>query len=291
MAEGRLAPAKHQSREHDVSAPQNGADFLFAEKYKKILKSLHYHKGYQFTPMDETTMIPYPLLPHEGSPAKLSLHHAAHPRGRKELINTDNGDVIRTARMQWVAGPAGSVALGKKPTDLHQPHQRYHYFYKGLEWLPSTEDEQFAYGVWAGSLYVPDFGLDVSGEKAKVRKLTEAQKDLLHAGQIKIGAPEYLNLFLRRYVIKHGVPYVDGMIIDDFMNTEDNDSRINIGRKILRQASESVTEPIQTDFEKAHRRHRISPYLGISAAQAVNINIVNGNQEKLVRQLRTAIAA
>jgi hypothetical protein len=291
MAEGRLAPAPISNQEHYVSAPLSGADFLFAGKYKRFIKSFRYHKGFKNTPIDEVTKLPYPLLPYEGIPTELSLHHAAHPRTRKELRGIENGDITRAARMQWVSGPAGSVLLGQKLRDFHQPHQRYHYFYKGPEWLPSTEEEQFAYGVWAGSLFVPDFGLDVSGKKAKVRRMTEEQKERLHAGQIKIGAPEYLNTFLRRYVIKHGIPHVDGEMIDDFMNTEDIESRINIGRVILSQASEVVTEPIQTDFERAHRMHSISPYLGASAAQAVNINIVNGNQEKLVRQLHTAIAA
>jgi hypothetical protein len=252
-----------------------------------------YHRGLAPTPTDPLSGIAYPIMPYEGtlSEDNSSLHHAAHERNREELVNTENGVVIRTARMQRVYGPGGSLLIGKELANRHTPHQRYHYFCSGPEVLPVLPAEQFNYGVWAGSLYVPEYGLDVSGQKLKVKRLLPDQVQKLHDGQVKIGAIDTLRIFLRKYVMENGVPQTDESDIDRFMNTEDLDLRIKMGRNIMDAASRVVSEPLEVDFERARKKGRIYPQAGKCVAEVVHLNVTFGNQEKLVRQLTEAIAA
>jgi len=284
--------------EHE-SASNTGADFSLSEakvwQKKPSTKDRGelFHRGLEPTPVDPVTGLAYPIMPHKGqlTPDNSSDHHAAHKRLRRELSEVENGVVIRTSRMQKVYGPGGSLLIGNKLMPHHTPHQRYHYFFSGPEKLPEDSHEQFKYGVWAGSIYVPEFGLDVRGDKPRLARMYPDQVERLMDRQLYVGAIDTLRLFLRQYVMDNGIPQIDSQDIDRFMNTEDLEQRIEFGRIILDAASRIVSEPMETDFARARKRGRVKPMLGKCVAEVVQMNVTFGNQKKLVNQLHTALAA
>jgi hypothetical protein len=253
-----------------------------------------YPTGIEPTPAEDfdRISIALPLVPYDSLPTgETSDHHTMHPRVSEELIGTDNGAVIRSSRMQIVQGPAGSVREGKIPNEYHQAHQRYHYFFSGPDRKPRTVDEQFEFSIWMASLYVPRYGLDVSGNKPKKRRLTPKQINRLHDGELRVGCPGAMKVFLRNYVMEHGIPHLEGLTIEEFVESKDLDRKQELGRGILAAASEVVTIPFEKDFRKAHRLGRIKPTLDAAVAKVVQITVNEGNQEKLVKQLEHALRA
>jgi hypothetical protein len=257
-----------------------------------------FQRGLEPTPYDELTGMPLPILPFERfidvnpCPAnEISPHHAAHPRDREELINTPNGDVTRTVRMQTVEGPGGSVEIGHTVQPWHKTHQRYHYFCSGPEWLPATEDEQFTYNIWAGSLYVPRYGLDVSGKKMVKKKLNEHQIELLHRGQIYVAEPGILRNFLRNYVLERGLQHIENKTIDEFVATPDVERKQRLGRKILALASELAAEPINSELHQARKIGYVHPIFASKNSNIVWLHVSQGNRQKIVEHVEKKIAA
>jgi hypothetical protein len=260
-------------------------------------EEIEFYTGFEPTPCEEVgnIRIAYSVVPYDDLPTgQTSEHHTAHPRSRDELAIED-GLIARIVRVQTVQGHSGSIRVGEVPQSYHQAHQRYHYFYSGPEWLPVTEDEQAEYAIWAALPYVPEYGLDVSGAKPKLKKLKPEQIRRLQNRELKVTNEALLRRFLRTYAAKKGAPYIEGNIIDEFVSlnpdTKKNLERKQaLGRAILGQASEVVADPIEKDFRRAHKLGLIHPKLGSIAAQVLYSRVASGNQTKLVNQLQLTLA-
>lgn len=217
------------------------------------------------TPRDKLSRLPLPILPFE-SASVTSEHHAAHPSS-SELLKHDGGEAVRAVRLQIVQG-LGSTASRKNikdPTKVPGEHQLYHHWFDGPE-LPASRREQFEYVVWATLPYVPTKAIAFPNKRPMVVKMTPEQIEAVRKN-IKGEASSKATDFMQNYLLEQDLSHVGNNVIDEFVNTPDDERRYFLGHWLLAQAAEVATEPIEGRYKNARSLGRIP----LNAAKLSNV--------------------
>jgi hypothetical protein len=212
------------------------------------------------TPTDPMTGIPLPIFPNSELPPPLSWnehnterigdeHHPFHPR--RQLLGMDlAGEALRHCRVQW-------TMYG----DHHEESARgYHHFYEGPP-LPDTDEAWYRTVVFASAGFVPYKALTVDREGAPVRRILsrEAHDRLLDEGIIRVGKYGKVKDYLLDYAVKRGRKEIDEQLISNFLGTKDLEKKLALGQKLIRVASEVVTEPLSPIYREA-KKAKLLPY-------------------------------
>jgi hypothetical protein len=247
--------------------------------------------GLEQTPADQKSGLPLPILPFENA-HETSWHHHAHPRNVKALKEA-GGMVVRTVRVQQVAGPSGAAIFDEagRVDAKYGPHQRYHLFYGGPP-LPETRREQFEYCVWASAGYVPKEALDVSGDSPEIVSMTSEKILLLKDRDLNISDRSTLSAFLKDYLFDQDLSHVKGEMIDEFVSTNDDSRKRFLGHWLLAQASEKATEPLEPTFREAYKVGLVKPSVSAKVANVVRIGLgTQKMRDKIVDEYRFRLAS
>jgi len=211
------------------------------------------------TPVDEETGLLFPYSIFTASDDRgikktwNDWHHGFSPRNDVILAETDGGVFLRDSRLQLV------------PRWLHE---RYHQIYTGPP-IPTTGRDQLLIGILAVAGYLPDFAIDVT-KSAKNNHLVRIDKSLRR----QMSAPDFLkhgiskDINMQRYarigrfmmaeVLNQNISSVDERGIEEFLETKNQETRIRIGREIIKLLIERATEPIEPIYDRAYKSNRLA---------------------------------
>lgn len=213
------------------------------------------------TPTDKLSGLPLPIVPDKqwypyGRPDIADWHHSWHPRLAPELRSV-GGLALRNCRLQLTA------------RKFHNEGEHsYHKYYRGPE-LPDEEDEQFRLVVLSVAGYMPTRGIDLSGEAPREIDLTPRQLSILRKQDsdkefayrsFRYGY-EPVRDFLSSYCIQNSIgdSRRTQLLVDEFLNTTDNDKRIYLGNLLLAKKSEIASEPIRELYVAAKNKGLLHP--------------------------------
>jgi hypothetical protein len=206
------------------------------------------------TPYDERSKLALHFKPFREATVT-SENHLAHPSVDKRLRKL-GGQAVRHGRVQVVEG-LGGVAQPNRPEKSFGEHEWYHYYLRG-PWLPTTEQEQFDYVVWATSLYVPEIGIEVGPKGWREVRHTPEEIEIIRR-RIRIGSEEHGKKFMKKYVMKQDIKHVSPSLIDEFIGTKNVERRTYLGHWLLSQAAMVATDQIDQPFRKAHKEGLVAP--------------------------------
>lgn len=233
------------------------------------------------TPIDELTGIPLPLVqtvqmrPERFEP---DWHHPLHPRRSPELTGNLGGEALRNCRVQRVS------------YELH--HHEYHETYAGPQ-LPATELDKLKVITAAAAGYIPEAAITFSGRhQPKIIKLSSDKRQALwHSGRIKIGSPKKVQEFLQEYTLSQPLDGVNDSTIDEFLNTDDEFRRVQLGDTLLGLAVYQVAKPISRMYKEAYEAELIPPDRTRRATRFVLTSLgLRQHRPKLHERLRLSLA-
>lgn len=215
-------------------------------------------------PVDKYGM---PYLLHPGS---MCVHdgqfwdddHSFFFSGAPELTEDDAGEALRISRVQHV------------PRRIHRLKHEV-FFKNGVEELPVNRADKFALTVLACAGYTPRSVLDLRGSSPELVRISERMHKFIR-GQAQLHPerrqnPTYgyydterstrkIGLFFAEYVKEQKIDeIVKDNIIDEFLNTEDEDMRRQRGNFIIRQAIVAATDSVEPKYQKALRKQFVRP--------------------------------
>lgn len=198
------------------------------------------------TPVDELTGLPLAVLPVESLAGALfydfadNYHHHFHPK-RSDLLTDAGGIALRASRGQKLPFWA---------------HTRYHQLFTGPP-LPETPQDKFHLCVLACAGFIARQAIDVSGpgdfqtvtmtdEQFEQVSLPEAwhiskahKPDQAHYVRDAIGR------FFASYVLEQQLTHVPDKVIEEFLGTQDERRRKELGNFMLKEAVEIAVEPVK----------------------------------------------
>lgn len=140
-------------------------------------------------------------------------------------------------------------------------HNRCHDAYDGTV-VPANEHENFAVALLNAAKYIPAQAMDFSTNKPKLITLDAAMRQRLQAPGVihkQRRMEARVGYFFGRYIIKHGLHTVlETAEVSQFLETTNELERLRLGRRILRLASRSVTDPVEGIYQSARAQGRIS---------------------------------
>lgn len=213
--------------------------------------------GRPLSPYDAHTGMPLPVLPVD------------HPNGGHTRTNNHH---------QWFehAAFAGSGNPGLQALCYsrlqHGPqwvHWRYHHFFAGTL-PPESVDDTFRLTVLS-QVYVPEWAVDVSGNKPRIVRPNIQQEQALRAAdtwrierrpsnQAKIG------MFLMNYAIMQDLPEEQRALIDEFLSIKPRMARRSpeirarkerLAARVLGKSLEVALEPTEQQFQVARKQERL----------------------------------
>ncbi len=211
------------------------------------------------TPVDENTGLPLPIYPASddlGVRSKklgCNWHHLFNPRNDEILASTDGGAFLRDSRLQLT------------PKWLHE---RYHQIYTGPP-IPEVGRDQLLLGVLAVAGYLPELAIDVTRsedrdskvvlDEALYRQMTGPRSQRHDIGK-QINAQRFARIgrFMMAEVLNQNIEEIDQSILDQFLETKDQELRLRLGRTIIDALIEQVTEPIEPIYAKAYRQNKLA---------------------------------
>lgn len=234
-------------------------------------------KTWHPTPTDGIGM-PLPIAPSEqDASAKRDWHHHFHPRRSPVLLGTD-GMAVRNARVQLV--------------DYDTHHSDYHGHYEGPP-LPDTTAEKFGLVVLASAGYIPSEAIDFSkGEPRRVGLNVEQRKQMWKKGILKVGSIGMVHTFLTEYTMAQDLTNVDDVIVDEFLNTADQERKYKLAGHLLNLAVLQATEPIIPLYKRAWRDRLIDHTVTAKAQRFVRAQInVRKRRTLLANQLHEKLSS
>lgn len=194
--------------------------------------------------------MPLPLLPLPTEVLALpgdavDWHHHMHPR-RDPLLTEAGGIAIRTVRLQKAS--------------KYENHNEYHQHYCGPP-LPEKDDEKFAMIVLARAGYIPRHAIKTRGDKKpEITSLSEAQREQLwQEGQIRAGSSGETGVFLSSYILGQDLADVRLSLVDEFLETKNQQRKHELGHHLLGQALIRATAPIIPTYQRAQQDGLIPP--------------------------------
>lgn len=211
------------------------------------------------TPVDSLTNIPLPLLTtHEPAFApvrKPDLHHAFHPRRSPELQGIA-GLALRECRVQV--------------TKYYTHHNEYHHEFYGPP-LPQTDEEKFQLVVLAAAGYIPEqaitFGRDSSPHT--VHMPAYIRERMWKTNRIHINNLGYVKQFLQGYVLDQDLSSINESTIDEFLHTQQEDRRWELGCEFLGVGVRQATEPLKELYKEAKGAAYLPPERARTASRFV----------------------
>ncbi|MBA3757853.1 hypothetical protein H0X09_03240 [Candidatus Saccharibacteria bacterium] len=235
-----VEPAFSQGTPELTKEPSKRALFLIKEQLKQQQDCDGFYKKIE-SPHDELTGMPLPVLPPEEvpsfkDPTSANWHHHYHP-GKDKLLTSINGLALRHVRVQIL------------PIDTHND---YHSIFEGPP-LPTTNEQRFGQIVLACAGYVPSHAIDVYGDDPteKVELGAKNRNRLQTTGELEVRGQVNLAAFMKNYLIRQDFSHVKESIIDEFIESRDNDRRWFLGHWLLAIASEIAVEPLEPVYKQA----------------------------------------
>ncbi len=198
------------------------------------------------TPTDELTGMPLPIAPID-SPYKSDWHHHFHPKLSPLLQNDIGGKAVRAARIQKV--------------DYPTHHNDYHGIYLGPP-LPETDEDKFAMTIMSAAGYMPDSAIKFNKRQPEIIKLDpQLQRRMQTSGEIKVGGSGSVGAFIRQYVMQQPIESinVNELTIEEFLETKDNERRLEIGHALLGLITKKATEPVAEVYYQAFKKDKLLP--------------------------------
>ncbi|MBX4199523.1 hypothetical protein KW789_01380 [Candidatus Saccharibacteria bacterium] len=160
-------------------------------------------------------------------------HHRFAPK--KLLIHKQGeiGKVLRYSCLQMV------------PKELHARfNSRYD---KPL--LPETRAAKFGALLLSIARYLPAEAIDVSGDSAEERELTDIERQLIWANnELRPEQGSKVQREILQYVAKQDINGVDESLVEEFLTTPNNALRIERGKQLFRIAAEVAVEPVEQAY-------------------------------------------
>jgi len=213
-----------------------------------------------FTPMDEFTGLPLPIAPrceyvplHQ--PDIADIHHGVHPRSDARL-KTLGGSAFRNCQIQILE------------RDLHNEGPfAYHRFIYGLEDIPTDDTDIFTRCVTAVAGYTPLEVIDLTTGELLRRPITRREYDYLRTpseddqfGYRYIGYRyEPIRDFFRQYVRQQRLDHIRPGRIDEFLNTQNGEDKLKIGRFLLRNAAAVAGDRARDKYTQMLRSNLLHP--------------------------------
>lgn len=242
----------------------------------------------QVTPADETTGIPFPLMPRDDLPPVptgrmrniervADWHHPFHPRNI--LISEGAGLVaVRNCRIQWAS--------------YEDHHHRYHMSYAGPE-LPMTEYEQFSTVVFASAGYVPERATDFDSLHRPVLKPLddENREQLWRSGQLRVANYSSIQAFLISYALRQDFSGINEATIDEFLHTADLKRRHELGGTLLAVAAYDAATPLRDIYKESRKLHLIPPNRARTAGRFIFGAMTTNRRTRALGALTDRLAA
>lgn len=211
------------------------------------------------TPKDELTGLPLPIVISEpkfksANTSFSDYHHHFHPA--RDLLNGDDADMaLRRSRGQNL------------PRWLHE---HYHKYFAGPE-FPETRQEIFATVVLACAGVVPRQAIDFTGSNGGPQ-IVEVTDKIQHQVLVKSVRNEaekkgrsnnfyraQIGMFFANYAIEQSIEeVVSNRLIDEFLETRNNNRRLQLGNLMLREAVRLSVEPIMPVHQELKRQGLIA---------------------------------
>jgi hypothetical protein len=208
---------------------------------------------YSETPIDELTGLPWCFAPNPdlclpsestGDPQDGEWNHQfpkVEVRYSKNPILTDLGrEALEGLRWQWVG--YDDHHLGYNP-EFRGPRQ------------PATTKQLATTMLFGRAGYIPPDAIDFTGDRAKVRHLTDEERRYLwESRQVRVATPGLVDKFLFRYAFSHEVDHIEERYRDEYLHTYNHERRIYLAHYLSAQLIERAVEPMQADYQVARRQ-------------------------------------
>jgi hypothetical protein len=163
-------------------------------------------------------------------------HHHWAPKKKMRRKHGDMGKMLRVSRIQEV------------PVELHRKFNKH--FEKTP--LPKTKIGRFGHLLLAAARYLPEEAVDVRPEIPVIRRLSlDERKTIWSEQRIRIADAKKVQDLLLKHVTKQEIHGVEKDEIKEFLKTDSDDRRIQIGRKLFRLAAKAAVEPIGLAYLRA----------------------------------------
>ncbi len=187
------------------------------------------------------------------------------------VLNDEAGIALRHSRVQYLP---------------RYWHDRKHniFFRNGVEWLPESEGDKFALTVLSVAGYASRMALDLRGGEPKLVRMSSHIHDFVrgrkqlhiverydeHLGYRTDAEPrDCIAKFFVQYIGKQALEgVVDEKYIDQFLYSESEEDRRNMGDYIIEAAIDLAVEPIRPKYRKALGKGLLRPRLS-GATEAV----------------------
>ncbi|MEI6237445.1 MAG: hypothetical protein WCP03_02485 [Candidatus Saccharibacteria bacterium] len=243
----------------------------------------------RFTPVDELTGLPLPILPTNELPNGVELpvylnpHHHFHPKKAKLIRNPEEGGFLRNSRIQilprWI-------------------HNQYHDIYRGPK-IDKDEQKRLLLGIFAVVGYLPKYAIDAP-ESAKRDEdvIVEIEDDLyrqmIDKTLLKSEATkskerrDRVCAYMMRVVLDQDVNIIDQLVIEQFLDTKNDNTRLEIGRLIINNLIEQSTEPIEPIYKQVYRKNMVRKR-NIRQASGVIREVTCPQHQRYISDLETKV--
>jgi hypothetical protein len=213
----------------------------------------------RYTPVDVLTGLPLPIWPLNELPPKTELptypnpHHHFHPRKSKLIRKPDEANFLRNSRKQIV------------PRWIHN---KYHEIYSGPR-IDKDEHKRLMLGIFAVAGYLPKYAIDAPAtvdlgedvirpiDDELYKQMTDKSHLYSEATRSKERRDRVCD-FMMRVVLKQDFNEVDQLVIEQFLDTKEEDTRLEMGRLILDKLINQSTEPIEPIYRYLYRKNMIA---------------------------------
>lgn len=242
--------------------------------------------GLKFTPTDELTYVPYPIVTTRPLPAigrsvdangvvVADWNHAFHPRERLTTGGkTELG--LRNSRTEWVH---------------RDDHNAYHREFVGPD-LASCPD-LLAPMIFSAASFIPDRGLHYDGAKrAEVVPLsTEYREYLWTSGRIRVPNVASVRDALVERALENDFGGIKEATIDEFLSTADRSRRLELGSTLLSLALHETTAPLRDAYRLSYRNHQLPPNTARTVGKFTMHIIKRSGQVRAINALDTRLRA
>lgn len=220
------------------------------------------------TPVDEVTGLPYLIAPRlEPFPTDVPIiadpHHALHPNRDERLNPLDPAKktlakaALRSCRLQYVQ------------RDLHnEGPASYHGYYVGpLNDMPESDSEIFSTCIAACTGVLTSKVIDLHAGEPIERPITREEFAFLRtpSSRDEFGYRyvtyryEPMRDFFREYVKKQSLGHLSSSLIDQFLNSSDEEKKLKIGRFLLANAVAVATDHVREKYSFLRRQNLLHP--------------------------------
>lgn len=217
--------------------------------------------------LDETTGFPLPLMPLKDAPPVYTKHgeryhkdpddhHFWFPR---KAFNSEElkpgGEIVRITRLQTVRR--------RHHTDAHNLMQPPP--------LVVDQNDQFRLALLALSNYIPSKAIDVRGDTPEVVELSEQNyKDVCESTRRGFAESHYSTIgrFFLDTLIRNSAHVVDAEMAEEFLYTQHQIHKKDLGNQILKIMSSHTVEPVMNEYVELRKAGEIplnqpSPFMTV----------------------------